>query len=430
LSSTRLLRIVEEHNLYVKERAKLTREELLDRMRRDIGIEMEKGFKADQPGAFKVSYQGSDPRIVAAVTNQLGNHFVEENFRNREVQAEGTTDFLRSQLAQAKKSLDEQEARVSLYKLRHNGELPQQENALTATLDQLRVQLQGHQDGISRAYQNKVAVQNALDAAIAHQETLARLEQSAYRVATAAANGSRPVLPAKTARPSLALEAELAAMRQRLQEEHPDIRDLKARIEVQKAFERRQEEEEKEQLSTMQAAAKPADPGAPDPLLVSPEQAQKLAGLRAQMVALDEEIQRRQGQAERLTAELRSIESRLQVLPVREQEMAALTRDYETSKANYQSLLDKAFASEMATEMEKRQQSERFTILDRAHVPEKPVKPNRPLLIAGGCLGSLVFGLLLGIAREFRKGVVLGEWELNEEYPILGRVPAIGSKAA
>ncbi|MBK9170121.1 MAG: hypothetical protein IPM24_22030 [Bryobacterales bacterium] len=425
LSSTRLLRIIEEHNLYMKERAKLSRDELIARMRQDIGITIEKGFRPDRPGAFKVSFLGPDPQVIAAVVNQLGTHFVEENFRNREVQAEGTTDFLRSQLDQAKQSLDAQEARVSVYKLRHNGELPQQEKALMASLDQLRVQLQGHQDAISRAHQNRVTAQSALDAAVAHQETLSRLERSAVRAAATAGGGSRIVPQAKRARPSEILEGELAALQQRLREGHPDIQDLKARIAVQKKIEQEQESAELKQLAVIEAASQPDRQLPPVPSGTSPEHAQQLAALRAQLSVLDQEIDNRQSEVDRLTRELRSVEGRLQVLPVREQEMSALTRDYETSKANYQSLLDKAFASEMAAEMERRQQSERFTILDLAHVPEKPVKPNRRVLAAGGCLASLLFALFLGIGRELRNGKVLGEWEFDDEHPILGRVPAI-----
>ena len=212
-------------------------------------------------------------------------------------------------------------------------------------------------------------------------------------------------------------------MRQRLREEHPDIQAMKARIAAQKALERQEEEQE---LEKSREAKGPTKPTSPRRVQQTPEQRQKLVALQAQMTALQKEIETRQADVARVTRDIQSVEARLAVLPVREQEMAALTRDYETSKANYKSLLDKSFAADMATEMEKRQQSERFTILDRAHVPEKPAKPYQKLMMsAGGCVFSLVLGLLLALGLEFRKGCLLGEWELPREVTVLGTVPYI-----
>ncbi|MBZ5581446.1 MAG: hypothetical protein LAQ30_04430 [Acidobacteriia bacterium] len=110
---------------------------------------------------------------------------------------------------------------------------------------------------------------------------------------------------------------------------------------------------------------------------------------------------------------------------MREQEMAQITRDYEMSKENYKSLLDKQTAAAMSLDMERRQQSERFTILDRARIPEKPLKPKRPMLFAMGSAASLALGLLLGFTLELRRNVFLGEWELPEGTTVLARLPYI-----
>jgi hypothetical protein len=118
-------------------------------------------------------------------------------------------------------------------------------------------------------------------------------------------------------------------------------------------------------------------------------------------------------------------EGRLSRLPVREQEMAQVTRDYEISKANYRSLLDKKLSAEMSTDMERRQKSERFTVIDPARVPEKPFKPNRPLFWSLGVAAGLILGIASGVALELRKNVVLGEWELPDGVSVLGRLPYI-----
>jgi putative tyrosine kinase-like protein len=110
---------------------------------------------------------------------------------------------------------------------------------------------------------------------------------------------------------------------------------------------------------------------------------------------------------------------------VREQEMAGITRDYEISKMNYKALLDKKLAAEMALDMERRQKSERFTVIDAAKVPEIPIKPKRPLLYGAGVGASLVIAFLFGFVREARQNVILGEWELPADCVVLARLPYI-----
>lgn len=80
-------------------------------------------------------------------------------------------------------------------------------------------------------------------------------------------------------------------------------------------------------------------------------------------------------------------------------------------------------AAEMAVDMERRQQAERFIVLDRARLPAKPLKPQRPLLYAGGSVIGLALALLLGFIAELRQNVILGEWELKDDIPALARLP-------
>jgi hypothetical protein len=79
----------------------------------------------------------------------------------------------------------------------------------------------------------------------------------------------------------------------------------------------------------------------------------------------------------------------------------------------------------MAVDMERRQKSERFTIVDPARPPAVPVKPKRMLLSAGGSIFGLVLGLVLAFGKELQAGTLLGEWELPKNVPVLGRLPYI-----
>jgi hypothetical protein len=151
----------------------------------------------------------------------------------------------------------------------------------------------------------------------------------------------------------------------------------------------------------------------------------RIENLKTRVGLADREIQQQNNERERILKSIAQYQARIEQLPVREQEMAELTRDYENSKTNYKSLLDKKLAAGMATDMERRQQGERFTMLDPPTVPEKPISPKKPMLEGIGCALSLVLGLVFAFAKETKKNALLGEWELPEGLEILGRVPFI-----
>src|SRR5487761_1915179 len=177
MSTDRLQKIIDTFDLYKDDQKSLTKEEIIELMRKDISVNIVKGWSGGRPGAFKVGYQGPVPTVVASVANQLANLYVEENMKTRETQAEGTADFTDSQEDQAKKKLDDLERQVSEFKASHTGSLPEQENSLLAMANSAQVQLKGVQDGINRSQQNKMMLETALSSAEATEALLVRAAQ-------------------------------------------------------------------------------------------------------------------------------------------------------------------------------------------------------------------------------------------------------------
>ena len=145
--------------------------------------------------------------------------------------------------------------------------------------------------------------------------------------------------------------------------------------------------------------------------------------LKLQLNLASREVDTLEGRRERIIQEVSEVQSHVQRLPLHEQQLAAITRDYETSKTNYHSLLDKKLAADMAENMERWQKAERFVMLDEARVPEKPVRPKWMILTAGGSVFSLMLAAGMMFLLELKKDVLLGEWELPAGTVALGRVP-------
>lgn len=445
LAGSELKKIIDDFNLYPEERKTHVQEEILDMMRKDISITLDNAGLAtssgsssrsrdQRPPAFRIGFQGRDPALVARVANRLTDMYVDQNLKTRESEASGTSEFLETQLREAKTRLDQMEATVSKYKIEHNGELPEQEHSLTAALARLQVELESNRDAVNRAQQTRVILESNLNGVDA---TLAAEMRAWQQVQQRSSDGdSAALLPdfpnvAPQKKTSDMLKDQLAQLRGKYTDNHPEVVRLRAAI---------ARIEHIEQGRDVQGSATPSDSAkagaavkgtgtaAQVVMREPPEIArarEQVNNLKAQILGTDQELQNRKAEQQRILREMDSYQRRVEHLPISEQEMAQITRDYGIAKDNYKSLLDKKMAAAMSLDMERRQQSERFIILDRAQVPDKPIKPKRPMLYGGGLAASLALALLLGFGAELKKNVVLGEWELPPGTPVLARLPYI-----
>jgi polysaccharide biosynthesis transport protein len=390
LSATRLQRIIETLNLYPEDRKKMAREDVITRMRADINVSVVSDFSANQDlQAFRIRYSGADPRLVARVTNELASLFIEENLKAREQQATGTTEFLDNQLEETRKALETQEARLKDYKLRHVGEMPEQQTANLQIMGQMQSQLQLEAEALNRAEQQKGYIQSLMVQAAPVVDL-----DDGKQAGPTPNKENISAGPVKT--PLMALKARLADLRAKYTEDHPDVRRLKKQI---------AEEEAKAATALAEAKSEPvAETPAPTIQPDRPATAQAShynPVLQSQLNTVEAEIAKHKEEVARLSKSVAGYRSKLEAIPVREQEMTQLVRDYETAKAHYTQLLDKQMSAQTATQLEIRQKGEKFEVLDPAQPAEKPSRPNRYLINVAGSLSGLLLGVLLAIGTEF-----------------------------
>jgi succinoglycan biosynthesis transport protein ExoP len=422
MTSARLIEIVNVFHLYNRDRGRWTQDELLSHMRQDISVQFEKSWTGDQMHAFRLSYQGDNATTVAEVTNRLANLYVAENSLAREHQAEDTVEFIRRQLQTAKASLDQQEEKVATFKQQHAGALPEQENSLLGTLSSLSVELQGRQAELDRAQEKKLSLAAALSDA---ESSEAILMTNAGTGSGGSEVSSRPK--------SEILKEQLHSLRARYTSRHPDVQELERQV-----AQAEREEAERARVAQAMITASPerlkGGRGIPEreSVTIPPQLLQvreRVRNIRIQLESAGHEIQSLEQQQKELLDAIAECKARINKLPLVEQEMAALKRNYEESANNYNSLFQKQLAAGVATDMERSQKSERFTVIEPARPPAKPEKPKRPLLAGAGIGASLVIAIFASLALEGRSRTVLGEWELPPGTVILGRVPVIDMAA-
>lgn len=428
LSETRLQKIIDDLHLYPEERKRLAREEVTLKMRSDISVSLvgELGGGQDLQ-AFKVSYSGRDPRLVAQVTNNLASLFIEENLKAREQAATGTTEFLENQLQETRRTLEAQEAKLRDFKLKHIGEMPEQQNATLQILGQLQSQLQLEGEALSRAEQQR----SLLRTMAAQSAPVVDLDDRDTKPSGDTTTGPKvPNSPPKNTGPSA--KARLAALLARgLTDKHPDVQ--KARMDVAEEEARAATREQAEQAALAEADSKKGA-NVDTPSTAAPV-AQRAAGpintpnpvLESQLKALDQETDKHNAEQQRLRKLVASYQSKLEAVPIREQEMTDLVRDYEISKAHYAQLLDKQLSAETATQLEIRQKGERFSVLDPAQPAQKPSGPKRTLIDLAGSCGGLFLGLLLALSTEFFGPTITAREQISDGWgiPVLEGIPVI-----
>jgi hypothetical protein len=144
---------------------------------------------------------------------------------------------------------------------------------------------------------------------------------------------------------------------------------------------------------------------------------------------LDIESKRRQIKA--LESQIAGFQGRLMTAPLREQQLAELTRDYDQSRTYYESLLNKKNQSELATNLERRQQGEQFRLLDPASLPTKPSFPDRMKMSLWGLLVGILFAGAAVAISEAVDDKLYNEKELKEivSARVLASIPPMPTAA-
>ena len=430
LSNERLESIIAAFHLYQDQKGVLPEEEIVKRKRdKDIEKTLESGLSDTHPDAIRISYQAADAKTAADVTNRLASLIIAENSRSRKTRAADTSTFIDDQLGQARQTLDRLEIQVKQYKLAHNGELPEQESSLNGSLARLQVKMQGNQEALNRAEQAKILLEGNLSQAESSLATLQQTELEARDAAKrkAAAIAANPAIAPVSTRPKTryeVLQDELAVLRVRYGKIHPEIKSRVA--ELATLTPPPKEDADGAKANAQSLSAQDQDAALPAGLATAIlTQKERVADLRVQRELAIKQLATAEAERRQAGQEIESYQSRIDRLPLREQEMAALTRDYEIAKENYKSLLDKKLSAGMASELESSQQGEEYTLIEPARVPERPFKPKRELLYLGGTLVSFAISMLIVLGVRLPKDKVLGEWELGPGLVILGRVPQI-----
>lgn len=377
LSRSRIEPIIERFSLYPG--SKYTMDDRVDLTRKAIGIDpIPAGQSSHGMPGFYITFKAQDARTAQQVCGEITSLFISANLSARQESAEGTTDFLRQQLADSKRNLDDQDAKLAAFERQYVGKLPDQESANSNTLQALTTQLDAATQSVNRLQQN-----------VTFMETMIAQQPQDTSSADSVTGISSDSLSTQLM-DAIKQEKELETL---YTADYPDVIAMKRRIDNLRA--------EMAQDAAKVPAQDTAKPAKGKPATVRPDSLQ-VRQLKAQLRGEKQSLSAAKQEQNRIEQRVRTYESRIESSPMVEEQYKQITRDHETALQFYNTLLTKMNESSMATALEHRQQGEQFRVMDAPNLPDAPTFPNHLMFAGGGFAAGLALGLFFAVWLEYR----------------------------
>jgi len=415
-SRTYIERIIKEVGLYSgPEYKNMLLEEKIAGVRKNVRIVVTRGRKGTD--AFKISFEGKEPEKITKAVQVLANFFIDESIKVMQSEVMEAQNFLESELKSKSDKLVEVETDLKNYRTKNMGGLPEQLNSNLSMLTGLRDQLNSKQESL-------------------RDENIRRIQLEGQRaeVRRELENFDPDIVPDEIVKKSEPqevvqlrhLKEQYAGLTSRYTQRHPDVIKMKQMVveleaKVAEIAEKIAQATPKSELPKKKSKAD---------MMVAKYRAAKahqLKELKAQHEESLRMIKRHNEDISKLSEQISIYEKRVEDTPKREQELMSLIRDYKNIQDSYNSLLERKLDADIAVSMERKSKGQRFRVLDKAKVPQKPISPDLKILLAVSLLGGLAFGGGLVFLLDILDTSLRRPEDIESlmEVPVLATVPNI-----
>ena len=386
------------------------------------------GRNLDIISAFTVSYDSRSPEVAAAAARWLTNAFLMENRRSRLMQAKAAEQFYDGQTQQYRQQIAQIESKLAAFKAKNYDQLPGLTDLNMNIMQTTQRDLDNATQQIAALRQNRVFLQQQLDAAKNQGQDAGLLAQlqAEYNKKLATYDPDYPDMIALRqqidalqegggAVNSLSLPAQLRADEQalaqaklRYSESFPDVKRLERQIQILK--------------TRIAHGEKYAGNAVGTPQMVE---------LRTQLNANQTQIDALEKQSEKLRQQLNQIESHVEAAPQVERQYKSLALNLQLAQTKYNQLLKYQMDAELTSQAISSGRSDRIRIAQEPGVPLTPGKPKRSAIAIVGLMLAILLGLTAVVIAESVDQSVRGSRDIRRVLALspLGVIPEIRDAA-
>jgi polysaccharide chain length determinant protein (PEP-CTERM system associated) len=357
---------------------------------RDIqSLEQEIVFTADRrENLFNLEFEFQDPEVARQVVQKMLDIFMERTLGESRTEGDSARQFIQSQIIEYEQRLRESDLKITQFKQRNSGLLPEDGKGYYAALAEQRALADKTELELKENRSQLATARNRLsqEPKFLGQGTLGT-DPFATRIAQ--------------------MEKNLDEMQLQYTDQHPDIRELKRRI-----------SELRSQQSTAPLTSSNTTAANVNPVF---EQ------LKVLVTRLESSTASLQVRLESYRGKVHQLEEKVYLIPGVEAELAELTRGYNINLDKYEALLNRRDNAELAYRADATTDNIQFNIIDPPRAADKPSGPDRPLLLSAVTVVGLLGGIALAFIVSQLNPVVLSIRDITEGtgFPVLGSVSQV-----
>jgi polysaccharide chain length determinant protein (PEP-CTERM system associated) len=396
MSRPNLERLARDTDLDIQAKDQAALETLIDRLQTSIKLER------DGKDIIKISYQNPDAGKALAVVTALLNTFIEGSLGENRSDSTSAEKFLVDKLKDYEARLNEAEAKLAEFKRKNVGLMPGQGSDYYDSLQTEQAKLQQIEGKLRIARNRRAELQRQIEG----EEPVFGLVPADEKADLATSPQDRQIAQ---------FEQQLAELRLRYTETHPDIVQIKRTLADLRA--------EKAELA---AKAGLAARRAYSPLDLNPVYQQ----MKLQLSEVEVELVQLQAEYADQSAVAAGLRRKVNTVPAIEAELKRLTRDYDVTKTQYDEILRRVESARLSDDAEQSKSDLTFRIIDPPSVPTTAVGPHRKLLMTGVLIFALLAGVALSVALNLMKPVFYTGKELESRFgvPVLGAIRLVRSE--
>ena len=349
---------------------------------------------------FQISYKDQDRKVAGMVVQNLLDSLMENTRGANRTDATSAQNFLEKQIGEYEKRLADAEQRLAEFKQKNAGLMPSQGEDYYSRLQQAVSTLEHTESSLAVAVRRHREI----------EKQLAGEEPVFLGLSTPTTETS-----ARPTDPRIAeYESKLDQMLLKYTDEHPDVINLRQTL---------------EQLKQKQKAEAKAAPAATrgdfrsEPVEMNPVYQQMQTALNESNI----ELETLRGQRDQEARKVERLKELVNAIPEVEAELTRLNRDYNVTKTQYDTLLQRLETARLSEEADRSNEDVEFRIIDPVNVPLDPSGPPRTLFLLAGAGIGLAAGLGLAFLLIQIRPVFIARESLSEilALPVLGSVSMV-----
>ena len=406
LSRPNIEKLIRMADLDLSTTSKQAQEALIENLTKTLQIK-----NVGRDNLYTLAYQDPNPEKAKRVVQSLVSIFVESSLGETRKDSDTARKFIEEQIKTYVTKLEEAEVRLKEFRLRNIEMQTKDGSDVAARIGEVTNQLNQARLELREAENARDSAKKQLEAEKSQGSNITSrsiLQESAIQVST-------PEIDARLS----AQKQNLDALLQRFTDQHPDVANTRRLI-------RDLEDQKRKEVVELRkmAMANPPPSAGPGVSLVTQELGRMMATSEVQVAALRARVSEFEGRVVRARAMMKTA-------PQVEAEFSQLNRDYGIHKKNYEDLVARRETAGMSGELETASGIADFRLIDPPRASQRPVAPNRLLLLPVALIAAIGAGLGVAFVLSQLKAVFFDARAVRNTIglPILGVVTLVTSDA-